>query len=185
MKLIVGLGNPGEKYKYTRHNLGFWVSEALLRELAPLKKTSWRVKKQLHAEIAKIDDLVLAKPLTSMNASGVAVKKLIAHYRTPVAYLWLIHDDLDLPLGKIKIVQSRGAAGHRGVESVIEQLAAKDFVRFRLGIGPSRADPVDFLLSEFESKEKTEADKMVKKAATILQFALKKGIEAAMSRYHQ
>jgi PTH1 family peptidyl-tRNA hydrolase len=185
MRFIVGLGNPDERYQYTRHNLGFWVCEALLRELAPLEKTTWRVNKQLQAEIAKIDDLVLAKLLTAMNASGVAVKKLITNYRLLMADLWIIHDDLDLPLGKIKIVKGRGAAGHRGVESVIEQLQTKDFVRFRLGIGPSRGDPVDFVLTEFERKERIEADRMVKKAVELIQFALKKGIEAAMNRYHQ
>lgn len=204
MKLIVGLGNPEEKYLNTRHNIGFWVIEALLRELAPLKKTDWKRNKQLKAEIANIDDLVLAKPLISMNASGIAVKKLISSFQFPASSLWLIHDDLDLVLGKIKIVKSRGAAGHRGVDSVIKSLGSSDFIRFRLGIGqPKKAgkwwvssggltsenvkhqEVIDFVLSKFERKERIEADKMVKKAVEIIQFALEKGIEAAISRFHQ
>lgn len=204
MKLIVGLGNPGEKYKNTRHNVGFWVVEALLRELAPLKKTRWRTRKELKAEIAKIGDLVLAKPLVAMNASGITVKKLIAKYQIPSTKLWLIHDDLDLVLGQIKIVKGRGAAGHRGVDSVIKHLGLSDFVRFRLGIGrPKKGGKwwvglggltsenvkhqvvIDFVLSEFEQKERVEADKMVKKAVEIIQFALESGLEAAINRYHQ
>lgn len=204
MKLIVGLGNPGEKYKNTRHNVGFWVVEALLRELAPLKKTRWRTRKELKAEIAKIDDLILAKPLVAMNASGIAVKNLASNFQPLTSNIWLIHDDLDLLLGKIKIAEGRGTAGHRGVDSVIKHLGLSDFVRFRLGIGrPKKGGKwwvglggltsenvkhqvvIDFVLSEFERKERVEADKMVKKGVEILQYALEKGLEVAMARYHQ
>ena len=205
MKLIVGLGNPEEKYRNTRHNIGFWVVEALLRELAPIEQTSWKVNKHLKAEIAKIDDIVLAKPMVSMNASGIAVKKLVQFYNlNNLNNLYIIHDDLDLLLDKIKIVKGRGAAGHRGVESVIKHLGTDDFVRFRLGIGqPKKAgkwwvglggltsenvkhkEVIDFVLSEFERKERVEADRMVKKAVGMIQFALKSGLESAMTRYHQ
>ncbi len=185
VKLIVGLGNPQKKYHFTRHNLGFWVVEALLRKLAPLKKTRWQVKKKLQAEIARVGDLVLAKPLTSMNASGLAVQKLAARFRPHLVDIWLAHDDLDLPLGKIRIVQNRGAAGHRGVESVIQHLGTKDFNRIRLGIGPSRGDPAEFVLREFEKKEQVEAKKMVKKVVKMLQLAIKNDIEIVMNRYRQ
>lgn len=207
MKLIVGLGNPEEKYKNTRHNIGFWVVEALLRELAPLKKTRWKSNKKLQAEIARVDDLILAKPQVSMNASGVAVKKLVQFSNLTIEQfnnLYIIHDDLDLPLGKIKIAQRRGAAGHRGVDSVVKYLGTSDFVRFRLGVGQPKKkgkwwvslgglisenvkhqEVIDFVLSEFERKERIEAEKMVKKAVEMIQFALKNGIEAAMNRYHQ
>lgn len=185
MKLIIGLGNPGEKYRDTRHNIGFWVVEALLKKLVPLEQTRWQEKKKLQAEIARMGDIVLAKPLTMMNASGIAVKKLIVRFRPQIGDLWLIHDDIDLLLGKIKIVQGRGAAGHRGVESVIRALGTKDFVRLRLGIGPSKGDPADFVLSKFDNKEKTVAKKMVKRAVETLQFALQNGLEAVMNSYQQ
>lgn len=204
MKLVVGLGNPEEKYQNTRHNIGFWVIEALLRELTPLKKTGWERNKQLKAEIAKIDELILAKPLVPMNASGIAVRNLASNFKLQTSNIWLIHDDLDLVLGKIKIVKGRGAAGHRGVDSVIKSLGSSDFIRFRLGIGqPKKAgkwwvssgglasenvkhqEVIDFVLSKFERKEGIEVEKMVKKAVQMIQFALEKGIEAAMSRFHQ
>ena len=169
MKLIVGLGNPGEKYQKTRHNIGFWVVEALLRKLAPLKKTTWQEKKNLQAEIARVGNLVIAKPTTMMNSSGTSVQKLKIRFKPSQEELWLIHDDIDLPLGKIKIVQGRGAAGHRGVESIVRTFGNQDFARFRLGVGrpfqatKSKAEVTEFVVSEFDSKEKTEAKKMVKK----------------------
>lgn len=212
MKLIVGLGNPEEKYKKTRHNIGYWVIEALLRKLAPVEKTLWRSKKRtLKAEIAFLHsggaNLILAKPLVSMNASGIAVKKLVQFSnltREQLNNLFIIHDDLDLLLGQIKIAKGRGAAGHRGVKSVIKNLGTDDFVRFRLGIGSPKKkgkwwvslggltsenvkhqEVIDFVLSEFEQKEKFEAGKMVKRAVEMIKYALENGVEASMNRYHQ
>lgn len=188
MKLIVGLGNPGKKYEKTRHNLGFWVVEALLRKLASLKKTRWQEKKKLQIEMARVGDLILAKPLTFMNASGTVVKRLFTDHCSLMTDLWLVHDDIDLPLGKIKIVQGRGAAGHRGVESIIRALGSNEFVRFRLGVGKpfqtskSKEEVADFVLSEFDQKEKNEAKKMVKKAVAIIQFALQNSLQAAASK---
>lgn len=203
MKLIVGLGNPGEKYQNTRHNLGFWVVEKLLRELTPVKKSVWRSKKRLKSEIARVKtedtEVILAKPLVSMNTSGEAVKKLVQFYHlnnlNNLNNLYIIHDDLDLPVGKIKIAKGRGAAGHRGVASVVQSLGTPDFVRFRLGIGrPKKGDKwwvslggltnenvkhqevSDFVLGEFEKKEAVEAKKMVKKAVKLILFTLKNGL---------
>jgi len=160
MKLIVGLGNPGEKYNNTRHNVGFRVVDLLVQE----RGLSWKTNKRLQVEVAKGDNFVLAKPLTFMNNSGIAVKKLMTNYKCQMPNLYLIHDDIDLLLGKIKIAKNRGAAGHHGVESVIEHLKSKDFNRVRLGIGPLRGEGEDFVLSEFTSKEKIEVEKMIQKA---------------------
>jgi len=179
MKLIVGLGNPGEKYNNTRHNVGFRVVDLLVQE----RGLSWKTNKRLQVEVAKGDNFVLAKPLTFMNNSGIAVKKLMTNYKCQMPNLYLIHDDIDLLLGKIKIAKNRGAAGHHGVESVIEHLKSKDFNRIRLGIGLSRGDPVDFVLNKFEREERVEVNKMVEKTIKIIQFALENDLEPAIDRY--
>ena len=216
MKLIVGLGNLGEKYEKSRHNVGFMVLDELLRELVPVKKTTWKDIPHLKSKIynlnrAKISssayslksEVVLAKPQTMMNASGFAVAKLASSFQLPASSIWVIHDDLDLPLGKIKIRSGGGTAGHHGLDSLLKELGSGDFVRFRLGIGhPAKAgkwevgggklvsqnvkhkEVEEYVLEEFIGKEKTEAEKMVKKAVEALNLALKRGIEAAMNKYN-
>ena len=150
MILIVGLGNPGKKYKYTRHNVGFQVID----ELTKIKRRGW----------------FLAKPQAFMNQSGKAVKKLVTSYRLPVTSLWVIHDDIDLPLDKIRISKGQGAAGHKGVQSIINELGTKDFWRVRIGICPKKGKPKNvekFVLQKFTKEEK----KVVKE---VIQEAIKK-----------
>lgn len=207
MKLIIGLGNPGEKYEETRHNVGFMVLDELLRELEPVKKTVWQENKKLQSLMAqkfiKGTEIILAKPQTFMNASGYPVKKLVDYYQIELAEIWVVHDDLDLPLGKIKIRIGGGIAGHHGLESIIRELESGDFIRFRLGIGhPLKGDewyvsqggPVDknvkhkeveeYVLEEFRGKDKVEAEKMIKKAVGAIELALESGLEAAMNKYN-
>jgi len=136
MMLIVGLGNPGKKYEKTRHNIG----SRIVGELESLN----------------LSNVILAKPTTFMNDSGRAVKILNTKYRIQNTNLWVIHDDIDLPLGKIKIVKNRGSAGHKGVESIIKELGTKNFNRIRIGICPEAGKPkqVDkFVLQNFTKKE--------------------------------
>ena len=150
MILIVGLGNPGKKYKYTRHNVGFQVID----ELTKIKRRGW----------------FLAKPQAFMNQSGKAVKKLVTSYRLPVTSLWVIHDDIDLPLDKIRISKGQGAAGHKGVQSIINELGTKDFWRVRIGICPKKGKPKNvekFVLQKFTKEE----EKVVKE---VIQEAIKK-----------
>lgn len=132
MLFIVGLGNPGEKYKNTRHNIGFRVIDEF-REKNNFSE--FRISQKFNAEISKGEiagqSVILAKPQTFMNNSGKAVKSLLRN-------LFVIHDDIDLPLGKIKIVKNRGSAGHKGVESIIKELGTKNFIRFRIGISPEK-----------------------------------------------
>ncbi len=182
MKLIVGLGNPGGKYANTRHNLGFEVLDALLQELTSVEKTKWRENKKFNSFVAKVNELLLAKPQTFMNASGFAVVKMAKFYKIKPADIWVIHDDVDLPLERIRIVQSRGSAGHRGVESIIKELGTTDFVRFRLGIshpgsGSSDKEIESYVLSSFGRGEKSKARRMVKRAVKTIQLALREGLE--------
>lgn len=176
MKLIVGLGNPGEKYAKTRHNLGFMVMDKLLRKLTPFQKTVWQESKKFSSLIARIGDLILVKPQTMMNASGLAVAKLADFYKIKSEDIWVVYDDVDLPLGELKIRLAGAAAGHHGVESIIAQLGTDNFVRFRLGIGhPGRgADGLveRYVLRGFDVNEKAEAKGMIKKTVKALRLAL-------------
>ena len=167
MILIVGLGNPGEKYTKTRHNIGFRVIDQL---------QSLNLKK-----------VILAKPKTFMNLSGKAVKSLITKYKMPTTNLWVIHDDIDLPLGKIRIVKNRGSAGHKGVESIIRELKTKEFIRFRIGISQLAQNQKsnEFVLKNFTKNEEKIVKKLIKKIAEAIEFSLKEGIEKAMSRFNK
>jgi PTH1 family peptidyl-tRNA hydrolase len=184
MILIVGLGNPGEKYEKTKHNLGFAVLDTLLQKLTPLEKTEWRENKKFNSLVAKVNELILAKPQTLMNASGFAVAKMAHFYKIEPEDIWVIHDDVDLPLEKIRVVQGRGAAGHRGVESIIKELGTIDFVRFRLGIGHPGLESSDqevesYVLASFGRGEKSKARRMVEKTVKAIQLALEEGLERA------
>lgn len=215
MKLIVGLGNPGIKYEHSRHNVGFMVLDELARKWTK-GKVKWEENEKFHSLILQspISNLqfpvTLAKPQTMMNASGYAVKKLVDFYHTELALLpsgtglaetWVVHDDLDLPLGKIKIRLGGGTAGHHGLDSIIEQLGRADFVRFRLGIGRpvkggkwevgggklvsqnvKHKEVEDYILTDFETKEHGELKKMIKKAAVAIEVSLEDGLERAMNR---
>ena len=196
MKLIIGLGNPGDKYINTRHNVGFMVVEELLKKLAPVGKSRWKKIGKAETETSEIGDVVLAKPQTMMNASGFAVKKLTDFYHIKPADLWIVHDDLDLPLGKIKIRVGGGTAGHHGLESIVKHLGTTDFVRFRLGIGKpeghgewqkntaKRKGIENYVLSEFHTGEQGKAREMIKKAVKAIEVALKDGLEKAMNRFN-
>ncbi|MBN1263636.1 MAG: aminoacyl-tRNA hydrolase [Candidatus Pacebacteria bacterium] len=199
MKLIVGLGNPGRKYERSRHNLGFMVLDRLARQ----KRVSFRIKKKFSCSVSFLPDqeAILVKPAVFMNESGLAVKKLAEFYRVKAEDFYLLHDDVDLPLGRIRIVRSRGSAGHKGVLSVIDHLKTIDFVRFRLGIGRYRAGSVKgggktaikydshdemtaFVLSDFLITEQDELRRLIKTAAGAVQLALEGGVESAMNQFN-
>src|SRR3990167_8727488 len=200
MIMIVGLGNPDSKYQYSRHNAGFMVIEKLAKALLPVGRSekAWEVKKEFSAEICKVDEKsVLVKPHTYMNRSGISVKNLMDFYKITVADLWVIHDDIDLPLGKIRIRRGGSSGGHNGVESIINNLPSPDFIRFRLGIGRGKLDikkTTDinlsrqgiekFVLSPFRDREGGEAKKMTKNTVKAIVLALEKGIEKAMNRFN-
>ncbi len=146
MKLIIGLGNPGEKYEKTRHNAGFIAIEELKKD--------------------KPSRVVLVKPQTFMNNSGKAVKELVDYYGVKPQDLWIIHDDIDLSIGEYKISEGQGSAGHKGVQSVIDILGTKGFNRVRIGICPSAGKPKnveDFVLKKFSKEEIGKLKETLKK----------------------
>lgn len=198
MKLIVGLGNPGEKYESTRHNLGFRVVDQFIADRLPATDYGkiWKNDEKFKAEVCRLktEDLFIVKPQTHMNASGLAVSKIARYFKVPVSDIVIIHDELDLPLGKIKVRIGGSAAGHRGVESIIESLGDDKFIRVRLGIGTlhsqrsdrdrQRADTEHFVLEPFESVEKPKIKHMQKQAVEALELILNKGLEVAQNQYN-
>lgn len=185
MILIVGLGNPGEKYENTRHNIGFMVVDELARKLLPLGKSAWQLNQKFNSLLVVSSKLqvALAKPQTMMNASGFAVRKLTDFYRLEPNSVWVVHDDLDLPLGRIKIVVGHGSAGHHGIDSLVEYLGTNEFVRFRVGIGHppkgdacclDRGEVIEYVLQDFAGKEAVEAKKVIKKMVKAIILALEK-----------
>ena len=174
MKLIIGLGNPGDKYVGVRHNLGFEVVEELVDRLQGTVD-SWENSKKLKSLVCKLQtdncELILAKPQAYMNNSGVAVKLLSDYYKIDPSDIIIIHDDLDILLGKIKVRSNGAAGGHHGVESIIESLGTDQFTRVRLGIGNDKrvhSEAEKFVLDPFLPGERSKVKSATKQAISIL-----------------
>lgn len=186
MKLIVGLGNPGGQYEDTRHNIGYMVVDKLAREIGR-DTLSWQQDTKRQALIAKVGDVVLVKPVTFMNHSGIAVSQVANLYKIKPEDMWVIHDDIDLPLGKIRIRKGGGTGGHHGVDSIIKEVGIDTFFRFRLGIGRGQEDKrsvVDFVLSRFTRSEAGSLKKLIKYGVEAVRIALTDGMDRAMNRFN-
>jgi peptidyl-tRNA hydrolase, PTH1 family len=209
MKLIVGLGNPGEKYDKTRHNVGFMALDKFFKEYSSAKD-DWKnsVKfKSLFAEIewqkqsksgslkgSHLEKVLLVKPQTYMNNSGLSVKLVSAFYKIKPEDIWIVHDEIDLPIGSLKIRLGGASAGHRGVESIISALATDKFWRFRMGVGHPirkelganrRVKKVDeYVLTGFETGEIGKARELVKRVMKAIEEGLEKDLPSAMNRYN-
>lgn len=166
MFLIVGLGNPGEEYAGTRHNLGFMVVDQIARKLG----VSFRItrSKALMADVYRNQErILLAKPQTFVNQSGESIKIISDWFSLGCSSLLVIHDDLDIPFGEIRFKEGSSSGGHKGIESIIEYLGTKDFKRLRVGIGrpPGRKDPIEFVLELFTNSEREELGSIIENAA--------------------
>ena len=183
--LIVGLGNPGLEYRYSRHNFGFMVLDALAEKWkAPLKKIKF---KAIIAEDRFNDDkVVLTKPLTYMNDSGRAVAPLLRFYKCPPENLLVIHDDLDLPLGTLRIRPSGSTAGQRGMESITQMIGTQEFPRMRLGISrpPGQMDPKEYVLKKFLPAEEELKRMVINQAVEAVECFLTDGLIKAMKTYN-
>lgn len=191
-KLLVGLGNPGQKYERTRHNIGFEVIDSLAK--------SWSVKlsdsKRFHGSVGETrsssgERLILIKPSTYMNHSGQSVRAVVDWYKLLPNDVLVIYDDMDLPIGKLRLRLSGSAGGHNGMKSIISHLGTQTFPRLRLGI--SRTDNVDeqanravvgHVLGKFAPDERKIVDSAITLASDAVEFSLRKGIERAMSLYN-
>ncbi|MDP2268723.1 MAG: aminoacyl-tRNA hydrolase [Deltaproteobacteria bacterium] len=185
MKLIVGLGNPGEQYQASRHNLGFLTIDYLAaRHAISLQRRgcdSFLGQGRIGNEA-----VFLAKPQTFMNLSGVALEKLLAYYRTDIEDLLVIHDDLDLPFQIVRLKKGGGGGGHKGLASIIEHLGNSDFFRVRIGIGkPARKGMVEsYVLSPFTAAEQKELPNIITAAGDAAREIVENGIESAMRIYN-
>jgi PTH1 family peptidyl-tRNA hydrolase len=187
VKLIVGLGNPGIEYQFTPHNLGFLTIDRIADNLG-LEIRNRQCRALTARAVIAEHPVLLAKPETYMNLSGLAVRDLLAKYKLNAASdLILIYDELDLPLGTIRIRLRGSSAGHNGVESVMGALGTQDFLRIRLGIAPERkvADGVKFVLTPFRKRELQQVDQVLDIAAEAVKVILTDGPETAMNRFNR
>lgn len=183
--LIVGLGNPGAEYRLTRHNFGFMVLDALAEHWnIQLKKIKFRAV--IAESRVREQKVVLAKPLTFMNESGRAVAPLLRYFKVPWHNLLVIHDDLDLPLGTLRLRPSGHTGGQRGMESISSQLGTNEFPRLRLGISrpPGQMDPKDYVLKNFLPNEEELKKIVIQQAVDAVACFINEGLTAAMNRYN-
>ena len=183
--LIVGLGNPGLAYRHNRHNVGFMVADALAEKLEiPLK----RVKFKAQIGNGKLEGIpiIIAKPLTFMNNSGEAVAPLVRYFKVPLERLLVIHDDMDLPLGTLRMRPSGGSAGHNGMLSIFDKLGTNAIPRLRVGIGrpPGRMDPADYVLQDFPRSEEELLSMVIAQACEAALAFITTGLEKAMNTYN-
>jgi PTH1 family peptidyl-tRNA hydrolase len=187
VRLIVGLGNPGIEYQFTPHNLGFLVVDRIASERGVEIRN--RQCRALTARIQVGDEAVLlAKPETYMNLSGLSVRELAAEYEVkPESDLIVIQDELDFPLGTMRIHTRRSSAGHNGIESIIDALGTQDFLRIRIGVAPERKvqDGEKYLLAPFRKADLTVVDGMLDTAADAVKAILTEGAAAAMNRFNR
>lgn len=157
MKLLVGLGNPGKEYEKSRHNVGFIFVDALAKRLAKESdafNVVWKFEKKVKCNIARFDDVILAKPQTFMNLSGEAVLLLLNYYKCDMSDLIVVHDDIDLKQKEIRFKRNMGSGGHNGVKDVIEKVGTKDFFRLRVGVDRPNIESVkDYVLSNLTTEE--------------------------------
>ncbi len=193
MKLIVGLGNPGTSYVNNRHNVGFMcISHFAKKQHIPFDHK----QSQARIGLGKVagNQIVVARPQTFMNLSGVSVSLLMKKYHAGLDDLVVIHDDLDLPVGKIRIREGGGSGGHKGVESIISSLGTRDFPRLRIGIGrptnppdhepEAEAEIISYVLSDFTHEEKQIIDATIPRASEAILCILADGLAVAMNRYN-
>jgi PTH1 family peptidyl-tRNA hydrolase len=183
--LIIGLGNPGREYENTRHNVGWMVLEELARRYG---LTFGKKERKAISATGVVHDkrVILAKPQTYMNLSGEAVRALVDFYKIELPRILVIHDDLDIPLGTIRLRAKGGAGGQGGMKSIIQHLGRQDFSRLRFGIGrpPGRMDPKAYVLQTFKGDDEITARIVTDRAADAVETWLTQGIELAMTRHN-
>ncbi|WP_281951368.1 aminoacyl-tRNA hydrolase [Nitrosophilus kaiyonis] len=182
MFLVVGLGNPGPKYKNNRHNIGFMVVDYLVNHLNPIPIS----KKDFKGELYKLKDILLLKPSTFMNLSGESVKAVKNFYKIKNSNIIVIHDDLDLPFGAIRFKKGGSSGGHNGLKSIDNHIG-NDYIRVRIGIGrpKDKSQVVNFVLNDFNEEEKKYLDDIIKKASLAVIELTKEDLDKVRSRFSQ
>lgn len=188
--LIIGLGNPGSRYNQTRHNIGFAVVDALARRWQVSLSMHKRFQAELGEQRWSNQRVKLLKPLTYMNESGQAIRAVVDWYDLPLRSALVIYDDLDLPVGRIRLRLSGSAGGHNGMRSAIAHLGTQDFPRLRIGVGTSQAaqrsqqDTVSYVLGRFSPQEAQLLPEVMQLVLAAVELSLKQGVAKAMSLYN-
>ena len=183
--VIIGLGNPGERYEKTRHNAGVIVLESLLARAGSKPK-----RHKSGCVVAEGDvggrPAILARPLSYMNESGRPVRELLRWYKVPSEHLIVVHDEVDIPFGQVRVKNGGGTAGHNGLGSLVNHLGTKDFVRIRTGVGRPRgqAETSDHVLGRFSSSERKELPSLVERASDAVERVVEVGVERAMNEFN-
>jgi PTH1 family peptidyl-tRNA hydrolase len=183
MKIIAGLGNPGKEYGGTRHNIGFDVIDILSKRYKIPVKTK-RDRAFMGEGTIQGEQVILLKPITYMNLSGEAVAQAARRYKVDVSEVLVICDDVNLPLGRLRIRVKGSAGGHNGLKSIIGSLRSDEFPRVRVGIGSASGDMVDHVLSRFHSQERQAVHDCTQRAADAVECALAEGMDAAMNKFN-
>ena len=183
--LVVGLGNPGPLYAGNRHNVGYLVADLLAGKMGGRFRSSRARADVLEGRLAG-HRVVLAKPRSYMNESGGAVAGVRSFFKVGLDRLVAVHDELDIPFGAIRLKCGGGEGGHNGLRSLSRSLGSRDYLRVRIGVGrpPGRQDPADYVLEDFNRRERTELPLIVDRAADAVEALLALGLEAAQNRFH-
>ena len=186
MWLLVGLGNPGSRYARNRHNAGFLVVDELWRRAgAPAPRE--KLGAQLSEATLAGEHVLFCKPQEFMNCSGLAVQRAAAFWKIPPAQAVVVHDEMDVPFGRLKLGFSGGTGGHNGLQSIIQEWGSPDFARVRFGIGrpPAQWDAADYVLADFADDERRLLPDLIGEAADATETIVKRGLQAAMNRFNK
>ena len=176
MRLIAGLGNPGEQYAFTRHNMGW-----LCVDFLAVNNNLGRAQEKFHAEFWKMNDVILLKPLTFMNSSGLAVSEAVNFYKIELSDVLIVYDDMALPFGKLRMRAQGSAGGHNGLISILGALGDIHVPRLRIGIGKAPGGMINYVLGHFPPEEQEQLPKVIAGAAEAVDVWLKNGIQRAMT----
>ncbi len=186
MKIIVGLGNPGTQYRMSRHNIGFQVVDRIA-QISHISVRTRRFSSAYGTGCIDSRQVILFKPMTFMNRSGEAVKKATDFFHLGMEDLVVVHDDLDLPFGRLRFKRRGGDGGHQGIRSIIERMGGNNFLRLKVGIGrpPQGLDAADYVLETFDRIEQSLLDQILPQAAESLKVMLLEGLESAMNQFQK
>jgi len=184
MRIVVGLGNPGREYAETRHNIGFMVLKELARRNSAKSERS-RFRAELTEYFMNGEKIVLVAPQTYMNLSGVAVNQVVNWYRLPIEHMLVVYDEIDLPLGQLRMRETGSAGGHNGLKSIIQELGSDKITRLRVGIGRGPGTAVAHVLSRFNPTEQQAVPDLITRAADAAELWIREGSIAAMNAVNQ
>jgi len=186
---VVGLGNPGLKYEFTRHNIGFRIVDSLAQDIEVEFKKVKSYYSLISRGMVNNHKVMLVKPQTFMNLSGRAVSKVVSYYKIPLQDLLIVYDDLNLELGQVRIRKKGSAGGHKGIESIMQYLDSEEIPRLRIGIGnPSvnfNFDYVSYVLSNFNNEEKDKIGEVIQLSTDAIKTVIEDGFEKAMRKYNR